>query len=155
VSLVVELLVWCCVTTGIWMASLSAYSGQDLVVALACGALCAVAAAGARRAVRLDARPPAAALRWLATLPWSIALDTGRVLALPWRPRARASAGGFRRMRIGPPGKTPGAVGRRITAAVLLSATPGAYVVDVDPASGTALVHAVGAPSPIEKSVTR
>jgi multisubunit Na+/H+ antiporter MnhE subunit len=155
VSLVVELLVWCCVTTGIWMASLTAYSGQDLVVALACGALCAGTAAVARRAVRLDARPPVATLRWLAALPWSIVLDTGRVLALPWRPRARASVGEFRRMRIGPPGESSGAVGRRAMAAVLLSATPGGYVVDVDPASGTALVHAVGAASPIEKSVTR
>jgi multisubunit Na+/H+ antiporter MnhE subunit len=155
VSLAVELLVWCCLTTGIWMASLSAFSGQDLVVALGCGCLCAVAAVLARRAARLDARPPVAMLRWLAALPWSIASDTARVLVLPWRPRARASAGEFRRMRIGPPGEAPRAVGRRAMAAVFLSATPGAYVVDVDPDSGTALVHAVGATAPIEESVTR
>jgi multisubunit Na+/H+ antiporter MnhE subunit len=155
VWLAVELLVWCCVTTGIWMASLSAYSGQDLVVALACGFLCAGVAVLARRAVRLTARPPVAMLRWLAALPWSIALDTGRVLVLPWRPRARASAGEFRRIHIGPPGDTPGAVGRRAMAAVLLSATPGAYVVDLDPGAGTALVHAVGPTSPIEGHVTR
>lgn len=154
-SLAVELLVWCCVTTGIWLVSLSAYSGQDLVVALGCGMACAVVAVLARRAARLDARPPAAMLRWLATLPWSIVLDTGRVLVLPWRPRARAEAGEFRRVRLGPPGNTPEAVGRRAMGAVLMSSTPGAYVIDIDPDAGTALVHAVGPASPIEGSVTR
>jgi multisubunit Na+/H+ antiporter MnhE subunit len=155
VSVAVELVVWCLVTTGVWMVSLSAYSGQDLVVALACGAACAVVAVLARRAARLDARPPAAMLRWLLALPWSIVLDTGRVLVLPWRPRIRTSAGEFRRVPIGPPGNTPRAVGRRAIAAVIMSATPGAYVVDVDPGEGTALVHAVGPASPIEGAVTR
>jgi multisubunit Na+/H+ antiporter MnhE subunit len=155
VSVAVELLVWCCVTTGIWFVSLSAYSGQDLVVALGCGVACAVVAVLARRAARLDARPPAAVLGWLLALPWSIALDTGRVLVLPWRPRARAVAGEFRRVRIGPPGNSPRALGRRAMAAVLMSATPGAYVVDIDADAGTALVHAVGPASPIEGSVTR
>jgi multisubunit Na+/H+ antiporter MnhE subunit len=36
-----------------------------------------------------------------------------------------------------------------------MSATPGAYVVDIDADAGTALVHAVGPASPIEGSVTR
>ena len=153
-SLAVELLVWWCVTTGVWMVSLSAYSAQDMVVALGCGLLCAVLAVLARRAVRLDARPPAALLRWLGALPWSIAVDTARVLVLPYRTRARPAPGEFRRLRIGPPGQTPEAVGRRTLAAVLMSATPGAYVVDVDPDTGVALVHAMGAPSPIEREVT-
>lgn len=150
-----ELLVWCGVATGIWFVSLSAYSGQDLVVALLCGAVCAVVAVLARRAARLAARPPAAMLRWMLLLPWSIVLDTGRVLALPWRPGARASAGEFRRVRIGPSGNGPGAMGRRATAAVLMSSTPGAYVVDIDPEEGTALVHSVGPASPIEDAVAR
>jgi multisubunit Na+/H+ antiporter MnhE subunit len=155
VRLAGELLVWCGVTTGFWFVSLSAYSGQDLVVALGCGVACAVVAVLARRAARLDARPPAAMLRWLLALPWSIVLDTGRVLALPWRRRARATAGEFRRVRIGPSGSSPSAVGRRAMAAVLMSSTPGAYVVDIDPDEGTALVHAVGPASPIEGAVTR
>jgi multisubunit Na+/H+ antiporter MnhE subunit len=58
-------------------------------------------------------------------------------------------------VRIGPPGNSPKALGRRAMAAVLMSATPGAYVVDIDPDAGTALVHAVGPASPIEGSVTR
>ena len=153
--LAAEVLVWCAVTTGIWFVSLSAYSGQDLVVALGCSVACAVVAVLARRAARLDARPPAVLLRWLLALPWSIVLDTGRVLALPWRRRARASAGEFRRMSIGPSGGGPGAVGRRAMAAVLMSSTPGAYVVDIDPDEGTALVHALGPASPIETAVTR
>lgn len=152
--LAAELVVWCAVTTGIWFVSLSAYSGQDLVVALGCGAACAVVAVLARRAARLDARPPAALLRWLLLLPWSVALDTARVLALPWRRGARVSAGEFRRMPLGPPGDTPRAVGRRAMAAVLMSSTPGAYVVDIDPEDGTALVHAVGPASPVEGAVS-
>lgn len=154
-ALAVELLIWCGVTTGIWMVSLSAYSGQDLVVALGCAVACGVVAALARRAARLEVRAPAAMLRWLLALPWSIVLDTGRVLTLPWRPRARAHAGEFRRVSIGPPGNSPRALGRRTMAAVLMSSTPGAYVVDIDPDEGTALVHALGPASPIEGSVAR
>lgn len=150
-----ELLIWWCVSVGVWMVSLSAYSGQDLVVAVACGLACAVMALLTRRAVRADARPPVAMLRWLAVLPGSIVLDAGRVLLLPWRPRARSTAGTFRRLPLHAAGDSPGAVGRRATAAVLLSSTPGAFVVDVDPGSGTALVHAVGPESPVEREVTR
>lgn len=153
-GLAVELLVWWGVTTGVWIVSLSAFASQDLVAALACGVPCAVMAVLARRAVRLAARPPAQMLRWLAALPWSIAVDTVRVLALPWRPRGRTSAGEFRRMPIGPSGESAPAVGRRAVAALLMSATPGAYVVDVDPDTGTALVHAVGPRSLIERQVT-
>jgi multisubunit Na+/H+ antiporter MnhE subunit len=150
-----ELLVWWCVSIGVWMVSLSAYSGQDLVVAVACGAACAVMAVLTRRAVRVEARPPVAALRWLVVLPWSIVLDAVRVLVLPWRPRSRARAGTFRRLPLHAPGNSPGAVGRRATAALLVSSTPGAFVVDVDPGSGTALVHAVGSESPVEREVSR
>jgi multisubunit Na+/H+ antiporter MnhE subunit len=153
VRLVGELLVWWGVTTGVWIVSLSAYASQDLIAALACGLPCAVMAVLARRAVRLAARPPAGMLRWLAALPWSIAVDTVRVLALPWRPGSRSSAGEFRRMSLGPPGQSASAVGRRTAAALLMSATPGAYVVDVDPDSGTALVHAVGPRSLIERKI--
>jgi multisubunit Na+/H+ antiporter MnhE subunit len=155
VRVAAEVLVWWCVSVGVWMVSLSAYSTQDLVAAVAGGLACAVMAVLTRRAVRADARPPAAMLRWLAVLPWSIVLDAVRVLLLPWRPRARTAAGTFRRLPLQAPGNSPGAVGRRATASLLLSSTPGAYVVDVDPGSGTALVHAVGPASPIERQVTR
>jgi multisubunit Na+/H+ antiporter MnhE subunit len=153
VGLVLELLVWWVATTGVWIVSLSAYASQDLIAALACGLPCAILAVLARRAVRLAARPPGELLRWLAALPWSIAVDTARVLALPWRPKARSTAGEFRRMPIGPPGTSAAAVGRRSAAALLMSSTPGAYVVDVDPDTGTALVHAVGPQSLIERQV--
>lgn len=152
-GLVWELLVWWGVTTGVWIVSLSAYSSQDLVAALACGVPCAVMAVLARRTLRLAARPPAEAWRWLAALPWSIAVDTVRVLALPWRRGARSSAGQFRNMPLGPSGTSAGAVGRRAAAALIMSATPGAFVVDVDPDTGTALVHALGPASPIERQV--
>jgi multisubunit Na+/H+ antiporter MnhE subunit len=155
VRVAIELLVWWCVSVGVWMVSLSAYSGQDLVVAVACGLACAVLAVLTRRAVRADARPPAAALRWLAVLPWSVVLDAARVLALPWRPGARSDAGTFRRLPLHPTGSSPAAVGRRATASMLVSSTPGSIVVDVDPATGTALVHALGPASPVERSVTR
>jgi multisubunit Na+/H+ antiporter MnhE subunit len=150
---VAELLAWWGVTTGVWIVSLSAYASQDLVAALACGLPCAVMAVLARRAVRLAARPPAETLRWLGALPWSIAVDTVRVLALPWRPASRSSAGRFRRTPLGPLGESATAVGRRTAAALLISATPGSYVVDVDPDTGTALVHAVGPRSLIERQV--
>jgi hypothetical protein len=94
-------------------------------------------------------------LRWLAALPRSVAVDTVHVLALPWHPAGRSDAGEFRRVPLGAPGETPGAEGRRAVAAVLLSSTPGTYVVDTDPDTGTALVHAIGPPAPIERQVSR
>jgi multisubunit Na+/H+ antiporter MnhE subunit len=155
VGLALELLVWWVVAIGVWLTSLSAYSRQDLIVAVGCGLPCAVMAVLARRAVRLRMRPPADAVRWLTALPPAVAGDTVRVLALPWRPSRRSTAGEFRTVDLRARGRTPAASGRRAVATVLLSSTPGSYVVDVDPDTGTALIHAVGPPSAIERRVAR
>ncbi len=153
-TLALELVAWWCATVAVWMLSLSAYSSQDLVVALVCGLPCAVMAVLARRAVRGAWRPPAAAVRWAAALPWSVASDTLRVLSMPWRPSARSRAGELREVAMGATGDTARAAGRRALGSVLISSTPGAYVVDTDPEAGTALVHTVTRPSPIERRVT-
>lgn len=152
-SLAVELVAWWCLAVGVWMLSLSAYSSQDLIVAVACGVPCAAAAAAARRAVRGAWRAPAAALRWAVVLPWSVALDTARVLTLPWTAR-RSTAGELHEVELAA-GDSAAAAGRRALAAVLMSATPGAYVVDIDATSGTAVVHRIVATSPIERVISR
>jgi multisubunit Na+/H+ antiporter MnhE subunit len=148
-----ELAAWWAATLGVWMLSLSAYSRQDLVVAAFCALGCAAMAVLARRAVRGAWLPPPAALRWLVVLPWSIAVDTVRVLTLPWRPARRSTEGEFRTVSLGAQGETAAAAGRRAVASVVLSSTPGAYVVETDHRSGTALVHSLTPPSLVERRV--
>jgi multisubunit Na+/H+ antiporter MnhE subunit len=151
----VELVVWWCAAVGVWMLSLSAYSSQDLMVAVVCGLPCAVTAVLARRVVGAAWRPPMASVRWAMTLPWSFVVDAVQVLTLPWRPAARRAAGEFREVPVGATGGAAPAAGRRALASVFVSSTPGAYVVDVDPEAGRALIHAVTRRSSIERQVSR
>src|SRR5947209_15209212 len=91
-GLAAELLAWWAATIGVWMVSLSAYSSQDLVVAMGCAVPCAAAAAAARRAVRGAWRPPTSR-SWavLLLLPPTIVADAARVLVAAWRPGGAAA----------------------------------------------------------------
>jgi multisubunit Na+/H+ antiporter MnhE subunit len=148
-----ELLAWWTVAVGVWMASLSAYSGQDLVVAMACAVPCGAAAVAARRVVRGAWRLPVDALGWLVALPAAMIADAGRVLTWPLRPRA--GEGEFRTIDVAAAGDTASSAGRRAAAAFLLSSTPGTYVVSADEERGTLLVHALSAPSSLERRLSR
>src|SRR5947209_16910486 len=116
--IVVELLAWWVVAVGVWMASLSAWSGQELVVAAGCAVPCAVAAAGGRRAIGGAWRMPGQSLRWFLVLPVAIIVDAVRVLSWPARSR---SGGIFRTVDVGARGGTPTATGRRAAASLALS----------------------------------
>ena len=152
-SVVPELVAWWVVAVGVWMASLSAYSAHDLVVACACAVPCAAAALGARRAVQGAWRPPAEVLRWLAALPLSMVTDAVRVLG--WPLRRRSHGGKLRTIDVDAPGDDASAAGRRAAASFLLSSTPGSYVVASDEDRGTLTVHVLGRPSRLERRVAR
>jgi len=150
--IVVELLGWYVVAVGIWMASLSAWSGQELLVAAGCAVPCALAALGARRAIGGAWELPSDSLRWFLILPGAIVVDAMRVLSWPVRSR---SGGSFRTVDVGAPGDTASASGRRAVASLALSSTPGAYVVAADEKAGTFTVHGLGRASMIERAVSK
>jgi hypothetical protein len=150
--IIVELLGWYAVAVGVWMASLSAWSGQELVVAAGCAVPCAVAAVGARRAIGGAWRLPAESLRWFVMLPAAIVVDAVRVLSWPVR---SASGGSFRTIDVGAPGEASSAAGRRAAASLAMSCTPGAYVVAADEKAGTVMVHGLGGSSMIDRAVTK
>lgn len=148
-----ELALWWAVCVGIWLASLSAYSSQELVVACGSALPCAAVAVAARRAVQGAWRPPADVARALLLLPAFVVADSARVVLATWRRGRRRSE--FRTVRFRVDRGAARAAGRRAVSPVLLSATPATYVVDVDPRSGEALVHAVGRASRYERELTR
>lgn len=149
-TLALELLFWEVIGVGVWMASLSAFSAHELVVACGCAVPAAVAATGARRALRGAWRLPVDAFRWVAMWPGAIVADAGRVLTLPLRDRG---GGRLRTVDFAAPGTGSGPAGRRAAAIVALSATPATVVVATDEEAGTALVHAVGPVSRLERAL--
>jgi multisubunit Na+/H+ antiporter MnhE subunit len=142
-------MLWWAGCVGVWLLSLSAFSGEEFVVAAVSAGPCAACAVAARRAMRGWWPGLAVGREALLALPVTIITDAVRVLALPYRPGARRS-GHFRQVAL--PIDRPG---RHAVTAILLSSTPGAYVVDVDPEQRTALVHAVSAPSRLEIAMRR
>jgi multisubunit Na+/H+ antiporter MnhE subunit len=148
----VEFVAWWCVAVGVWIASLSAWSTHDFVVAAGCALPCAAAALAARRAVDAAWHPPLATLRWLALLPVGVVRDTAFVLSLPLRRRVPTE---LRAVDVGAPGDSPAAAGRRAVAVTVLNATPGTVVYGSDPERGTVLVHAVRGPSRTERTAAR
>jgi len=82
-------------------------------------------------------------LRPLLVLPAAVVNDTFRVL----RPSlvGRRRTGGFERLLLSAgAGDDSGAQGRRALATVLISASPGTVVADVEPESGALLLHKLG-----------
>jgi len=154
VAITAELAAWWLVTVGVWMASLSAFSWHDLVVAAGCAVPCALCARGGRRAVQGRWRLPGDTWRWLALLPVAIVTDAVRVFALPFRRQARDDAG-FTSIDLAAPGDSAAAAGRRAAASLLLSTPPGSYVVSVDPDDGSALVHTLGGETALQRAITR
>jgi hypothetical protein len=89
----------------------------------------------------------------LLLLPVSIVADAGRVLAAVWW-HGRGGAMTFRHTEFAVRGGAAESAGRRALWSVLLSSTPGTYVVDADP-EGRVLLHSVGGPTRLERLMTR
>jgi multisubunit Na+/H+ antiporter MnhE subunit len=131
---VAEVAAWWAVLVLVWLATLTAFSCQELVTAAVLALPCAVAARAARRAagVHWTFRPRWA--RWLLAAPTAILHDTAGVLLLAVKRREEDS---FREVPM--PEHPDG--GQAALATTVLSATPGSVVVDAD--DNHLLVHAV------------
>lgn len=140
-GLIVESVAWWGLCLGVWVVTLSAVSVQELLVATPLALLSGILAAIARRATgnRWRVRP-----RWLAAgvlLPVAIAADAVRVLAAG----ATRPPGRFVELPVSD-GAGDGALarGRRAAATILITVTPGTVVLDIDPGTGKAILHALG-----------
>lgn len=153
IGLVIEAVVWWGLCLGVWLVTLSAVSGQELVVATPLGLVSGVLAVIARRVAgnRWRLRP-----QWflpVLLVPVAILADTVRVLAAAvTRPSGRfvdlpVSQGA---------GDGAPARGRRALATMVITVSPGTIVVDIDPETGRATVHTLNAGRPhMEEVVAR
>jgi multisubunit Na+/H+ antiporter MnhE subunit len=153
-----EVALWWAACVGTWLLTLSSVNTAELVAAVAAGLPCAVVAVLARRAVRGPLSPRAAWLRWLLPVPVAVLADSARVLAVAAGALVgrRIPEGDLRRVTL-PRDRSAGAWQNRQAAAVILvSASPGSVVLDVDVDSGEALVHALATGRPdVLKAVQR
>ncbi|HLI55212.1 MAG TPA: Na+/H+ antiporter subunit E [Acidimicrobiales bacterium] len=139
-----EILLWWGASFGVWLISLSALSGQELLVAALASIPCGAAAYGTRRVIgdTWTARP-----RWLGAalvLPVAIVTDTAQVL---WA-AATGKRGRFVRVRTGFAGDSTEARAGRGVAVALVSTSPGSYALDIDPGTGEMLVHSLAPKGP-------
>jgi hypothetical protein len=152
---------WMAACTGIWLLTLSSVSWPDLALAAACGLPCAVAARAGRRAVGGSWRPRLGWLAWLGPLAAAIPADLARLFLLAVRPSLAhpggdAPSGQFRQVRTPEGEPAPVASARHALGTLTISATPGAFVVDSDPAAGTLDLHDLGSGwPPLDQVVTR
>lgn len=148
----VEIAVWWALSLGVWLMSLSAVSSEEYIVAVLASLPCGVAAAGARWAIgeSWTLRPA-----WLAPallLPVAVFTDAAQVLASPLWSRRRG--GRFSTIATGHAGDSARARAGRAVATMIVSTTPGTYVLDIDPDSGEMLVHSLAPKGPsVEKAV--
>jgi multisubunit Na+/H+ antiporter MnhE subunit len=153
-----EVALWWAACVGTWLLTLSSVNTPELVTAIVAGLPCAVLAVLARRAVRGPLSPRAAWLRWLLPVPGAVLADSARVLgvaagALLGR---RIPDGDLRRVTLPRDAADDDWQNRQAAAVVLVSASPGSVLVDVDADTGEALVHelATGRPD-VLKAVQR
>lgn len=121
---------WWAFLVVVWIATLSAFSVAEVVVAAAAAVPCAIAARAARRAAGLRWVVPSGWSRWLLALPGAVVHDTAAALRLAARSHSRDDE--FR--KLGVPGERDEArwAGRAAGSITALSATPGSVVVAAD-----------------------
>jgi multisubunit Na+/H+ antiporter MnhE subunit len=147
----VTLVVWWVALVLVWVASLSSVTWQELAVAGAAAALCVVVAAIARRMVPGRRLPGRAWLGGLWLLPRVVLTETLGVWRMAVRQvRHRPVGNVTRELRLG--GERSQV--RQATAVLLLAATPGTVVVDVDRRANVVLLHSFAASAgPMERAV--
>jgi hypothetical protein len=139
----IETLCWWVACTGVWVATLGTVTTPELVAATSAALPCAVLARAGRRAMRLRARIPARAWLWLALVPIIAVTDLGRVVRWAGRVDRDYRVSSWLVVRALPVGESPRATGWRAVAIAAVSATPGTLVLDLDPGTGNALMHAI------------
>ncbi|MFE5588357.1 hypothetical protein [Kitasatospora sp. NPDC056531] len=146
----VELLLWWGVLLLLNTVLISSVTPLEMAVGGGIALLAAVGAVAVRHASGAAPGGPTRLAQALWTFPWTLLADTGRLALAVLSPRHQR--GGFRTVRLAP-GAGPA------WAAALLSATPGAYIVDVADAkkgaAGSLTVHALGCEvSALERALT-
>lgn len=143
----IEPAVWWAVLFATYLSIISAITPAELAAGAASAAAGAASAVVTRRAL-LSAdnaeryRPRAAWLRWLLPLPGEILADAVRLV----RPRGGLATLGLRR--------DDRAAALRGFAALVVSASPGTFVADVDPDRNELIVHRItDRLSPMERRV--
>lgn len=130
---------WSLAALGIWLLTLSALSGAELLVGAGCSVVVGVIAVAAQRAVGTSWKPNAASVRPLKALPLAIGSDALQVLTLPLR-RRRRHGGQFETVDIDAAGSSPQAMTSRALATLGTTVTPASIVVDIDD-EGTMTLH--------------
>jgi multisubunit Na+/H+ antiporter MnhE subunit len=129
---------WWAVLVLVWVSSLNTVTWQELAVAVVAAALCAGVTVAARRMVPRRRLPRAAWLRGLRLLPWLVLTETFLVWRTAFRQlRHRPASEVTRELRLGG-GRS---AARQAAAVMLLAATPGTVVVDVDSRANVVLLH--------------
>ena len=137
-----EVALWWVVLWGMWTLTLSTVTLAESLVAVAATLPAAASAVAARRAERVGWRPALSWARWALVWPVAVAADTGRVLVAV----ARRRTGDFADVDVsGEAGQRRSA--RRAFAALALTSTPGAVVLDVSHEDDM-VVHALGGGPP-------
>ena len=139
---ILEIVFWWAACLGVWLVSLSAISGQDLLVAVLVSLPCGVIAVAGRLAAKNRWGFDPVWVRSAVVLPFAIVNDAVqlivRVLLAP------GTRGELVKVPItDAAGRTPRADGRRGVATFLTTMTPSSIVTDVDPETGDALVHVI------------
>ena len=138
-----EVALWWAVCVGTWLLTLSSVNTPELVTAVVAGLPCAVVAVLARKAVRGPLSPRAAWLRWVLPVPVAVVVDSVRVLAVAAGALVgrRIPAGDERHVTLPRDDSDDDWQNRQAAAVILVSASPGSVLLDVDRDSGEALVH--------------
>lgn len=150
---IAESAVWWALCLGVWLVTLSAVAWQELIVAALAAVPCGVMATAARVVAGNAWRIRAAWLRPIARLPIAIVTDTAQVIVAALRRRPVE----FAELTLpGGRGEDPPAAGRRALATLVVSASPGTFVADIDVESGSILVHKYAWRGPkIDEAATR
>ncbi len=136
-------LTWWIVLLGLWLLFVDSLARPEVLVGLAAAAIATLAALGihARGGVRYHFR-----WRWLLLLrgvPADVLRDSWLLAALLWRRivRGERTAGAFRTVPFLITGDDPTSAARRAFVVTATSVAPNTYVVRVDRAQGTTLIH--------------
>lgn len=136
--------VWWALLTGLWLITLPSLTHEEEVVAAGCALACAIAVAGARRAMQGAWHPRLRWVRWALPVVAAVPIETVRVLVLAARQlRRRGGPAGERVQRLLIECEEPDAVraARRALGAFAVSATPGSVVIDWGADSGELVLH--------------
>ena len=129
---------------GMWLMLVADWSRVNAIAGVCAAAAAATVAECARAAAREDIRVPGRMVRAAAAVPVAVLIDFG-VLTLALVRSAtdrRVVRGRYVERAVDPgPKTTPAGRARRAWLALLAGYSPNAYLVDVDPETGVALLH--------------